>query len=78
MGIATIGPNGLETTLLAPFPDLPRHPDAMNCFRHLAKTGGVHYLAGHFGDPDTTVIDETVYQVPRLCAGSRLAFHLPR
>ncbi len=32
VGIATIGPNGSETTLLAPFPDPPRHPDEMNGF----------------------------------------------
>ena len=64
MGIAAIGPNGSETTLLASFPDPPRHPDEINSFRHLAKTGGVHYLAGHFGDPDTTVMDGTVYVSP--------------
>ena len=36
----------------------------MDRFRHLAKTGGAHYLAEHFGNPDTTVIDGTVYVSP--------------
>ena len=64
MSITTLGPAGPGTALLAPFPDPPRHPDEMNSFRHLAKTGGAHYLAEHFGNPDTTVIDGEVYVAP--------------
>lgn len=64
MSITTIGPNGAETSLLASFPDPHRHPNEMERFRHLAKTGGAHYLVGHFGNSDTTLIDGTVYVSP--------------
>ena len=66
MSITTLGQSEPETALQAPFPDPPRHPDEATNFRHLAKTGSAHYLAVHFGEPDTTVIDGKLYVSPDL------------
>ena len=64
MNTTALGPAGVGTGLLAPFPDPLRHPDEMNGFRHLARTGRAHDLDQHFGDPATTVIDGEVYVSP--------------
>lgn len=61
MSTTTLGPAGTGTGILVPFPDPPRHPDEMNSFRHLAKSGSAYLLAQHFGDPQTTVIDGELY-----------------
>ena len=59
MSTTALGPARTDTGLLVPFPDPPpRHPDEMSSFRHLANTGGAHYLGLHFGDPETTLIGE--------------------
>ena len=44
----------------APFrlPDPPRRePDEMTSYDHLHKPGSAHYLALHFGRPDTTLVE---------------------
>lgn len=55
-------PRVVVTSMICSGP--PRHPDEETNFRHLAKTGSTHYLAVHFGDPDTTVIDGKLYVSP--------------
>ena len=64
MNTTVLDPAGVGTGIPAPFPDPPRHPDEMNSFRHLARTGRAHDLDWHFGDPATTVIDGEVYVSP--------------
>ena len=39
-------------------PDPPRRePDEMTSYDHLHKPGSAHYLAFHFGRPDTTLVE---------------------
>ena len=39
-------------------PDPPqREPDEMTSYDHLHKTGSSHYLALHFGNPETTLVE---------------------
>ena len=39
-------------------PDPPqREPDEMTSYDHLQKLGSAHYLALHFGRPDTTLVE---------------------
>ena len=39
------------------FPDPPqRRPEDMTSFKQLTITGAAHYLAHHFGNPDTTIV----------------------
>ena len=39
------------------FPDPPeREPDDMTSFDHLTRTGSVHHLIQHLGDPETTLV----------------------
>ena len=65
MSTTALGPARTDTGLLVPFPDPPpRHPDEMSSFRHLANTGGAHYLGLHFGDPETTLIGGELYIAP--------------
>ena len=35
----------------------PREPDEMTAFDHIYKHGNNHYLAIHFGNPDTTLVE---------------------
>ena len=35
----------------------PREPDEMTQYDHLFKTGSSHYLALHFGSPETTLVE---------------------
>ena len=45
-------------------PDIPqREPDEMTSYEHLHKTGSSHYLALHFGNPDTTLVEAERYIV---------------
>ena len=38
-------------------PDPPKHkPGEMTSFDHLAKSGNVHHLTHHFGNPDSTIV----------------------
>ena len=49
---------------LLPLPDPPeRESEDMTSFRHLAKTGSVHYLIRHLDDPDTTIVEGERYIV---------------
>ena len=47
------------------FPDPPeRPPEEMTSFDHLTMTGNAHYLALHFGNPDTTLVAGEHYMSP--------------
>ena len=35
----------------------PREPDEMTSYDHLHKTGSSHYVALHFGNPETTLVE---------------------
>ena len=49
---------------LLPLPDPPeRESEDMTSFRHLAKTGSVHYLIRHLDNPDTTIVEGERYIV---------------
>ena len=46
-------------------PDPPkREPDEMTSYDHLHKLGNAHYLALHFGRPDTTLVEADRWIVP--------------
>ena len=52
-------------------PDPPqREPDEMTSYDHLHKPGSAHYLALHFGRPDTTLVEAERWWKPN--AGSSL------
>ena len=48
-----------------------RHPDEISSFRHLASTGGAHYLGEHFGHPETTLIGGELYIAPEPRRGTK-------
>ena len=50
------------SSFVLPYPP-DREPEDMTSFDHLALNGNVHYLARHFGNPDTTIFAGERYLV---------------
>ena len=54
---------GQEVRFRLPEPP-KREPDEMTSYDHLHKPGNAHYLALHFGTPDTTLVEADRWIVP--------------
>ena len=42
-----------------------RKPEDMTSFKHLSKSGSVHHLIAHLGNPDTTIVEGERYLIPQ-------------
>ena len=59
------------------FPDPPeRKPDDMTSFDHLARTGSVHHLMHHLGNPETTLVTGEHY-IAEIHGGSLAGVRYP-